>query len=314
MRSLSSLLALLTGVTLAAVTGPIGLSACSSNKTTASNAGGNATAGGESSAGGSSSATTGGESSAGGSSSANTGGAVQSGGSPSTGGVDATGGNATGGASQCGPVPVPKALMTDFSEIADGASTYAGASLKWGTATSLTGGTFVYGQDTAGADTPLGTITGGALNITASIAASHYGGFGFYFGPNCGSDACAYTGFSFTVAGSLTGCSVDIQMQQTSDYPLNDNNKGKCDFGDAGITYDNRWSYCTNPHTGLSAQLSGDAGADPQVVQIPFTTLTSGNPVSNVDCSQLLGIQIQFNSTGSACTVNLTLDDLAFYK
>ena len=305
MRSLASLLA---SVALAAVTGSIGLSACGSNKTAASNVGGNAPTGGESSAGGSS---TGGN--PGGSSS--TGGVNESGGSAITGGVNQTGGNAnTGGASQCGPVPVPKGLMSDFSEIADGSSTYAGASLKWGTASSLTGGTFVYGQDTAGADTPLGTVTGGALNITASIAASHYGGFGFYFGPNCGSNACAYTGFSFTLAGSLTGCSVDIQMQQTSDYPFNDNNKGTCDYGDAGVTYDNRWSYCTNPHASLSALLSGAVTADPQVVQVPFTTLTGGNPVSDVDCSQLLGIQIQFNSAGPACTVNLTLDDLMFYK
>ncbi len=321
MRLLASSLAKMV---LAVVVGPIGLGACGSNKSTASNA---ASTGGESAAGGASSggASSGNADTGGANTGGNTSGSA-SGGANNTGGGNASGGaspaSATGGVSSTGgsaagctaPATVPQALMTDFSEIADGSSTFGGAQLKWGTSKSLTGGTFVYGQDSAGADTPLGTITGGALNITATIASGHYGGFGFYFGPNCGSDACAYSGFSFSIAGSTGGADVDIQMQQVSDYPLNDGNKGSCDYGDAGVSYDSRWNYCTNPHVKLSTLLSGGVTADPQVVQVPWTALTGGNPVSNLDCTILLGIQIQFNSVSGSCTVNVTIDDLTFYK
>jgi hypothetical protein len=317
MRSLASLLAKLA---LGALICPIGLGACGSNKNTASNAGGSAPTGGESSQGG---ASTGGDSSGNASGGASTGGdsSGNASGGASTGGDSA--GNASGGASSTGgspagctaPVTVPDALMTDFSELAEGASTAGGAQLKWGKASkSLTGGTFVYGQDTAGADSPLGTVTSGALNITASVASGHYGGFGFYFGPNCGSDACAYNGFSFSIAGSTGGTDVDIQMQQVSDYPLNDNGKGMCDYGDAGVSYDSRWNYCTNPHVRLSTLIPEGVTADPQVVQVPWTALIGGNPVTNLDCTILLGIQIQFNAVSGSSAVNLTLDDLTFFK
>jgi len=326
MRSLATLLA---EMALAAVVCPIGLGACGTNKTTASNAGGSASTGGESSAGGASSGgDTGSNASGGVSSGGDTGGNASGGassggdssgnasGGVSNGGTSSAGASSTGGLANCtAPVTVPDALMTDFSELADGSSTSGGAQLKWGKASkSLTGGTFVYGQDTAGADSPLGTVASGALSITASVASGHYGGFGFYFGPNCGSDACAYNGFSFSIAGSTGGTDVDIQMQQVSDYPLNDSNKGMCDYGDAGVSYDSRWNYCTNPHVKLSTLLPSGVTADPQVVQVPWTALTGGNPVSNLDCVMLLGIQIQFNAVSGSSAVNLTLDDLTFYK
>ena len=301
MRSLSVMFA---SMALSAMVCPIGLVACGNDKATASNAGGSASTGGDTGSGG---ANTGGNDS-----SASASGGVSNGGANS-GGASATGGAA---ASDCtAPVTVPSALMTDFSELADGASTSGGAQLKWGKASaSLTGGTFVYGQDAAGADSPLGTISSGALNITASVAGGHYGGFGFYFGPNCGSNACAFSGFSFSIAGSTGGADVDIQMQQVSNYPLKDGNKGTCDYGDAGISYDSRWNYCANPHVRLSALLPDGVTTDPQVVQVPWTALTGGNPVVELDCTQLLGIQVQFNAVSGSFTANLTLDDLTFYQ
>jgi len=78
--------------------------------------------------------------------------------------------------------------MTDFSEILDGTTTpktesSGVSSISWGAlSATLTGGTFVYEQNTS--DTPVGTVTGGALEIKATVATGEYSGFGFYFGPN----------------------------------------------------------------------------------------------------------------------------------
>jgi hypothetical protein len=295
---------LLVEMVFGAVVCPIGLGACESSKTTVSSA---ASSGGESS--------TGGDNTGGDTLDNVSGGASNTGGGATGGSIGSGGANSTGGAAGCvAPATVPEALMTNFSEIADGSSTSGGTQLKWGTSKSLTGGTFVYGQDSTGADTPLGTITGGALNITANVASGHYGGIGFYFGPNCGSDACAFSGFSFSVAGSTGGADVDIQMQQVSNYPLNDNGKGTCDYVAAGYSSDTMWNYCTNPHVRLSTPLPDGVTTDPQVVQVPWTALTGGNPVSELDCAKLLGIQIQFNGVSGSCAVNLTIDDLAFYQ
>jgi len=237
------------------------------------------------------------------------GGANVDGGASSSGGSDNGGNGATGGYTG-GPQVVPRALITDFSEIAEGTiADLKSPSISWGDSyKGLTGGTFLYQQ--ADADALSATVTNSALHLTGSIAAGHYDGFGFYFGPDQGSDASAYTGFSFTISGSLGNSTLDIQMQMTPDYPLNQNNKGTCDYisADAGA-----WVYCVNPHATLPTLLSGDVTATAELVQVPFTSLTGGNPVSALDPMQLLGIQFQFNCGSTACTVDITLDDLTFY-
>lgn len=240
-----------------------------------------------------------------GGSASDVGGSTNGGGNTSTGG----GNKGTGGATS-GPAVVPRALMTDFSEIAEGTqATTANPSLAWGDSSKgLTGGTFLYQQ--ADADALTGTITNAALHLSGNIAANDYAGFGFYFGPNQGSDASKYSGFSFTLSGSLGNSTVDVQMQMTPDYPLHQSNKGTCDYvtADAGM-----WVYCKNPHVSLSTLLPGGVTTAAQTVQVPWTSLTGGNPVSAIDPTQLLGIQFQFNCGTAACAVDVTLDDLTFY-
>jgi len=248
----------------------------------------------------------------------NTGGAPSAGGSSSAGGGGAVGGGSTGGttsASTCAPTKVPtNALMTDFStDVPDGTVVNtAKPSFSWGT-NGLTGGTYVYGQTST--DAPTGTVTGGALNITAAIAASDYSGFLFYFGPDCGSDGSAYTGFKFDIYGTMPGIQLDIQVQMTPDYPLKDSNKGTCDYVAAGYTSDTKWNYCTNPHVHFEdvpgvVDLSATTA---QTVMVPWSILTGGNPVLALDPTQLLGIQLQFNCDTTASSVNVTVDNLTFY-
>jgi hypothetical protein len=237
------------------------------------------------------------------------GGASDVGGSSSVGG-GSNGGAATGGSTgtSSGPVKVPSALMTDFSEITEG--TTMASSIAWGSK-GLTGGTFTYQQDTG--DTPVGTVTGGALNIAATVAAGHYAGVGLYFGPNGGSDASAFSGFAFDISGSLGGATVDVQMQMTPDYPLKESNKGTCDYVTAGYDSTSMWNYCTNPHVELSSILA-ELTTTPATVKVPWSLLIGGNPVPEIDPTQLLGIQFQFNCGSPDCVVNINLDNITFYN
>ena len=287
---------LVSGTGLAVIVSMLTLGACGGDKSAVTATGGSSATGGA--------GTTGGDSTAGGNTSTSTGGNTTAGG--------------TSAASTCPPVVVPDTpLMTDFTEETVG--TTLASSMAWGdSAATLTGGTFTYQQDTA--DAPTATITADsagnkALNITASVAADHYSGIGFYFGPNCGSDACAYSGFSFDISGTTTAPDMDIQVQMTPDYPLNDNSKGTCDYAaaDAG-----KWDFCTNPHALLSTLLTGGVSAltsTPQTVKVPWggDKLVGGNPVGPIDCHQLLGIQFQVKCGTAACTLNVTLDNLTFY-
>jgi hypothetical protein len=252
------------------------------------------------------------------------GGTASAGGSTSAGGGGAVGGSTAGGTSaestSC-PVKVPdNALMTDFSEIADGTVTPATVpsgvdDISWGNSgATLTGGTFVYYQTDA--DTPTGTVTGGALHITAAMSAVDYAGFVFYFGPTCGSDGSAYTGFKFDISGTMPGIQLDIQVQMTPNYPLNTNGKGTCDYAAHGYTDLTKWIYCTNPHVAFEnvpgiVELSATTA---QTVTVPWSLLTGGYPVVALDPTQLLGIQLQFNCGTTASNVDITLDNLTFYK
>jgi hypothetical protein len=246
----------------------------------------------------------------------NTGGAASTGGTSSVGGGGSTGGTTSTSTSTCAPTKVPtNALMTNFSEVTDGTVTPTDvSSISWGDpSATLTGGTFVYDQNPP--DAPTGTVTGGALDIAATVTAGEYAGFGFYFGPNCGSDASAYTGFKFDISGSMPGIQLDIQVQMTPDYPLKDANKGTCDYVAGGYTSDTKWNYCTNPHVHFE-DLPGYAAVSDtvQTVSVPWSVLVGGNPVNAIDSTQLLGIQLQFNCGTTDCPVAITIDNLSFYN
>jgi hypothetical protein len=59
----------------------------------------------------------------------------------------------------------------------------------------------------------------------ATIAATRYNGFGFYFGPNCGRMPRLFW-VPIRHLWCVTGAAMDIQVQMTPNYPLNDNDKG----------------------------------------------------------------------------------------
>jgi hypothetical protein len=246
-----------SGLVAAALVGLVGFAACGGDKSDPVDSG------------------TGGQDSGSGGSTGDTGGSA---GSPSQGGASA--------GYECTYTPVPSADITDFS-VWDGGN--------WGDSTCcLTGGSFTYGE--TGDELSL-DVAAEVLNVTGTVGANGYAGFGFWFGP-C-TDASAYSGVTFNIGGSSGETQIIFQVQTSRNYPIDDaNSKGECvgSWGDP----------CASNEVEITVP---DGGG---VVQVAWAELTGGLPEA-IDATELLGIQWQFNCGDAACDVAVTLDDVAFY-
>jgi hypothetical protein len=239
-----------------------------------------------------------------------------SGGVGGAGGATGAGGAApTGGTGNCAAQVPSNGMITDFSDFGTpnkfGVDTSTGTFMDstWGSI-GLTGDLAFYQQSNY--DGIQGTITSGAAVLSANIAAAEFAGVIFAFSPNCGSNACAFSGVSFSILGYLGGSSVDVQILTNGDYPKG-LTRGQCDYVAAGAS---QWSYCKNPHVDLSSIVVGGVTSAMQTAQITWSMFTGGSPTGTADCSQLLGIQLQFNCPSTAttgCTPNVTIDNLRFY-
>ena len=253
-----------SGLVAAALVGLVGFAACGGDKSDPVDSG------------------TGGSTSGSGGSSDGTGGAS---GSTGSGGAQSQGGASPG--YECTYTEVPSDDITDFS-VWDGGN--------WGDSTCcLTGGSFTYQGDDASAFTL--AVDAEVLNVTASISASGYSGFGFWFGP-C-TDASRFSGVTFNIGGDPGPTQIIFQVQTSRNYPIDDaNSKGECvgSWGDP----------CASNEVEITIPVGGG------VIQVPWADLTGGAPQA-IDATELLGIQWQFNCGDAACDVAVTLDDVAFY-
>ncbi len=223
------------------------------------------------------------------------------GGTGNTGGQVAVGGQGQGGSGRvnCGASEaIPEnGRITDFTEVADGI--YAGQNFSFGDSVSLSGGTFFYQPE--GNTSLTATVTAGSLNLSGTIPASDYAGFGFWFRPSC-SNASAFTGISLTFSGTAGNSEIQFQVQSSRNYPIDsENSKGEC----TGTWTDG----CSNNRVVLQGY-----GQTAATIEVPFTALVDGLPISPLDPSELLGIQWEFRCGDAAdCTPNVTLDDIKFY-
>jgi hypothetical protein len=167
----------------------------------------------------------------------------------------------------------------------------------------IMGGVSAYG----GAAAPTATTSGGVLHITentAPAAAAQYVGTVLYF-TNC-VDASAFTGISYTITGTLAGC--------TMQYSTNDSA-----HGDATAGQDPKAS---GPANSYSPQL-GVAAPFTTPISIPFAGTgapAGGMPATAIDPSKLTGIQWQFTiapapeaGAPTNCAADITIDDVHFY-
>jgi hypothetical protein len=213
-----------------------------------------------------------------------TGGTVQTGGTG-----DASGASGAGGSGACQHTVPPNEQITDFAGVTGNAS-------SWGTDTTLTGGSFTY----TGTDSTIELLVANeALGITGSIAADQYAGFGLWFGP-C-TDASQYLGVTFALSGDPGETQIVFQLQTSRNYPIDETNqKGEC-VGSWG-----------SPCASHEAEVVGVTDT-PTVYQLRWEDLSGGAPITDVEPSEILGVQWQLNCGPDGCSPNIVLDDVAFY-
>jgi hypothetical protein len=263
--------------------------------------------------GSSSTNNTGGAGSGGSTGSAGRGGTTGSAGTTGTGGLTgAAGTTGTGGVgADCVhnlTMTPAMALITDFSDTAAGTApivfTYGGTGRVMGGATTF--------KNPA---SPAGTlaVSGGAATFTAMVSMGGgttagadqypYNGFVIYInGPAC-TDATAYSGVSFKISGSLGTCALVFSFNDSEHTTV---------ASDAmrGVAADGSYS----PQFTIPAAM---VGATAMTVTVPFTSPTGGSPATAVDKTKITGVQWQFgqaNTATTACSANITIDDVTFVQ
>jgi len=222
--------------------------------------------------------------------------------SASTGGATAS---SSGGAAASGSSTAGNSAFTCAKSVVATPGIAPGKDGIWGTATDVTGGAFAPYAGTDMTKLALDTTTAGSVNISDDMLPGWYSGFGLYLkNPEKCFDASKYTGIRMTIGGTVGDAMVYLQVQMNDNYPIDaTNSKGAC-VGD--------WSSCSNNQFQLATLTP-----TPTEVEVPFASITGGNPQAQLDPSQLLGVQWQFNcpSGGStvSCPINVSIGSVVFY-
>ena len=227
-------------------------------------------------------------------------GAPRSAGRPTSG---AGGSAGAAGANSCTPLPT-SLLLTDFSPatlkgVVDGSSWSTSRVNLWGNASSLNGGDGFYQGTPASA--PKVTLHDQTLTLSATIAAGDYVGYIFNFAPQC-TNASVTQGLQFDVlpGSTLGNATLEVQMQQKSDYPSTANpstRPGDCEPRSAATQYDD----CFNPATTVA---SSGSTLNAGTTTLPWSSFGGGLPVSTLDNSQLMAIQWQFECPPDGGTIS----------
>ncbi|HEY6477454.1 MAG TPA: hypothetical protein VI456_12810, partial [Polyangia bacterium] len=205
--------------------------------------------------------------------------------------------------SSAGAMKVPDGLITDFST-----PQWNMASGKWCDADGLRGSLFAYsGPATTSTSAAVVDTTAQNLKLNVTVAAMGYAGGGVSF-DSC-VNAAAFTSVQFTAtltAGSLAGCSWQVQVQTQDERPSNATSPsgGTCN-PDAGASC---YRYPAVANLALPT-------ATATTYAEPFTTFS--NPASSpiMTRTQVIGVQWQVNSASSGtgtCTAELRIDNVTF--
>lgn len=216
---------------------------------------------------------------------------------------------AEGGIIGCTPVPVPGEAITDFSTYMPSAA--ADGTGSWGSATTLRGTTFLYGDAIdGGAILPNTTFDATAANpnlgIHVEVPVGSFAGIGFSFDSAC-SDASIFRGIAFTMSGMVGGAQARMLVETDEDYPVDTTaNKGHCPWTDPAA----KLSSCVPPGKTFAVP------STPMPTILGFGGFLMGAPVPTVDSQRLVGLRWQFECPPTdadvACAVDVTLDDIAF--
>lgn len=231
-----------------------------------------------------------------------TGGVVGTGGA-GTGGVVGTGGAGTGGAVgtggssavlNCAAAIVPansstNGLVTNFSD-------WNGTTAQWGSTTTGLNGTVFRYTDTGNASTTMTAATSSAgLHLTGNVGTWAGGGLTFL---ECATVA-SFTQVQFTIANATaSSCALEMQIQTFALRPADQVPAGGCK-ADGGTCFG---FPAKSAIVSLSATFAAKA----------VTTVLQGNfsNWSTANANQVVGVQWQF--TGSACPVDVTISSVKF--
>jgi hypothetical protein len=189
-------------------------------------------------------------------------------------------------------------LIADFS-LADGGNSDGGVTSA---PIEIGGGIYLYGGPAA----PQSAFSNGSLHITERGAAGtteQFAGLVLYF--NDCVDASAFSGISFSISGSFSGCTMQYAANFSEDE-FNDgmsDPKGTCTLGE---------SSCYPPSAAITT-----VTATPQTMMFTWGAVGGGMPDSTVDPAKITGVEWEFTIAAAptgTCTADLTIGDVQFYK
>jgi hypothetical protein len=224
-----------------------------------------------------------------------TGGTTSTGGTTlGTGGTTIVGGTTSSGYS-CGagaitPANPTSGGITDFTD-------WNSTTNRWGSSTGLNGTVFSYAATSNATMTIPPKVEGSTpgLHLTGSSSSTGYAGGGLTF-LQC-VKSTGFTKISFQVYGNSPGCNIELQLQTYDKRPTDATPPGGC-------TAD---CYASVPSFPSVVSLSSAVAAPGTVVTKNLSDLTNWSAAA---ATQLVAIQWQF--TGSSCTINATFTNIKF--
>jgi hypothetical protein len=175
-----------------------------------------------------------------------------------------------GAAATCPGVPPPTKDITTAGKATGSTLGFGSGSFLWGS----------YGYAGPGQPIPTGSVAAGGNGIEISATftppitdANGYDGFGLYYASTECIDASAYTGVEFDVSGDLAGCTLQLGIVFSGDQSPTNDARGTCS---AATCY------------GPSATVASSG-----TVEVPFSALTGGMPLSLLDPKDIIGVQWQ---------------------
>ena len=229
------------------------------------------------------------------------GGAAGAAGNRGTAGRGGAGGNSCplGGKLDCtsaGSLKLADGQVADFS-----AAQWNSMSAKWCDADGLDGGLSSYAGTPSTAAAAV-DATAQNLKLNLMVAAGGYAGGRVNF-DSC-VDARAFNSIQFTAsvtAGSLTGCTWQVQLQTQDQRPstLTNPTGGTCNASTATCE--------RYPAFTLTA-----ATATATTYTVRFSSFNNPSTSAIATPSQIVGLQWQVDSNGGACTVELRIDSIKF--
>jgi hypothetical protein len=191
-------------------------------------------------------------------------------------------------------------LIADFS-LPDAGVPDAGGSTG---AVEIGGDVYAYG----GPATPQYAFRGGTFEIVenpSSTSATQYAGVGITFA-DC-IDASAFSGVSFSIGGSISGCAMSfaatISEDTYNDGTTDADPRGVCTLGPSG---------CYSP----KADLTGLTSA-PQTLRFGWPAFIYGMPDQTSDPAKITGVEWSFEiaaGPSGTCAADVTIDDVSFFE